>query len=349
MAKVIKILVLLFFICGAGQIAYGAKKNPKAISQKNFKKLKSTLNKQSRILKKLAKEISSLDSSLGKNNKKYISIIEDRKKLELEVDLLKSQIQEQKSSLNAQYAKINTTLNGVVLGSLDDDGVANLLSNKILVTSLKKKLFKLKLSLEQNKKQESELDSMYEEYHKFINYEKQLADIITKLENEKREVALNYKSARKKKDILKVSYDKAKAKRYLKRNKKIAAVAKDLGMKFGIPIDSYTGFNSKKKKGVSLSFRKVQPVIAPASGKIVLNSNVGSFGKILFIDHGNNIRSVILGNYSPKVEKGTMVSKGDVLGYTDKLGNKIGEIYYEVRKKDKALNTIGLLDKKIIK
>lgn len=349
MAKVIKLVVLLFFICGSYSVSFGAKKNPKTISKKTFKKLKYTLDRQSRVLKKLGRDISGLDSSLGKNNKKYISIIEDRKKLELEVDLLKSQILEQKSELNIQYEKINTTLNGVVLGSLDDDGVSNLLINKMLVTSLKKKMFKLKISLEQNKKQENELDSLYEDYHKFINYEKQLSDIITKLENEKREVALNYKSARKKKDILKVTYDKAKAKRYLRKNKKIATVARDLGIKFIIPINSYTSFNSKKKKGVSLSFRAVQPVIAPASGKVVLNSNVGSFGKILFIDHGNNIRSVILGNYSPKVEKGTMVSKGDVLGYTDKLGNKVGEIYYEVRKKDKALNTIVLLDKKFIK
>jgi murein DD-endopeptidase MepM/ murein hydrolase activator NlpD len=62
------------------------------------------------------------------------------------------------------------------------------------------------------------------------------------------------------------------------------------------------------------------------------------------IDHGNNTRTVILGDMEISVKKGEMVRKGSIIGHTKGDSSKEGNLYFEVRNKDKVQKTISLME-----
>ena len=67
----------------------------------------------------------------------------------------------------------------------------------------------------------------------------------------------------------------------------------------------------------------------------------------MMIDHGNQTRSVLLGHFLPKLKKGQAVRQGQILGYT--RGRELVEkLYFEVRKKNLAQNTVVLMDKQFL-
>ncbi len=349
MGKVIRSLITFAFVVSAFSVNAAVKSNkrPEQASLKQLSSLNYQVKAQDKKIGRLKKKLERFEAALGTNNKKYMDVIANRKEIEKEIFDIRNKLAVSEDELNEKYKKANDALNGVVIGSLEEDQDAStLLSNKIMVSVLKKRLFTLKMAMSENLVNKNKLDELEKSFKKHIELETEYATVLNDLEERKRAVAVDYDSTLKRKEGIKLQYDRLKAKHYRDANRALVAKAKEeVGIDFSAPISNFSGIGYKKKKGVSFYFRKMQPVTAPAEGKVVFKGSVGSFGKIVFIDHGNDIRSVILGNYLPKVTKGMFVKKGDVLGYTDQIGNKIGEVYYELRKKNIAMNTITLLDK----
>jgi septal ring factor EnvC (AmiA/AmiB activator) len=61
-------------------------------------------------------------------------------------------------------------------------------------------------------------------------------------------------------------------------------------------------------------------------------------------DHGNDLRTVLLGKMNIRVNKNDTVRNGEVLAYTVKDSQESQNLYFEVRKKNTAQNTILWLD-----
>ncbi|MCK5883074.1 MAG: peptidoglycan DD-metalloendopeptidase family protein [Bacteriovoracaceae bacterium] len=349
MGKIIKSAITLCLVLGM-MSSFGAVKKKErtrgGVSLKQLSSLNYQVKGHNKKIRSLKKSLIGFESALGKENSKYLKVITGRKEIEKEIYDLKNKIAVHTDRLQDKFQDSNDALNGVVLGSLEEEqDTATLLSNKIMVNVLKKRLFALKMAMSENEVNKNKLTQLENSFHQHIALENEFSRVLKDLEGRKRNVAISYDKTLKRKEGIKLQYDRLKAKSYRQKHKKLMAQAKDIGIKFAAPISNFSGIGYKKKKGVSFYFRKMQPVTAPAKGKIVFKGSVGSFGKIVFIDHGNDIRSVILGNYLPKVTKGMFVKKGDILGYTDQIGNKVGEVYYELREKNKAMNTITLLDK----
>jgi murein DD-endopeptidase MepM/ murein hydrolase activator NlpD len=69
------------------------------------------------------------------------------------------------------------------------------------------------------------------------------------------------------------------------------------------------------------------------------------------IDHGNDTRTVLLGQFDYNVKNGDAVKASQLVGYTNpRSGNRLGDgkIYFEIRKNNLAQNTYLLLDKKTL-
>ena len=94
---------------------------------------------------------------------------------------------------------------------------------------------------------------------------------------------------------------------------------------------------------MSFTFRGRHPVLSTHDGEIVYSGELSTFGNVVMIDHGDETRSVILGDFIPKAEQGTRVKVGDVVGYTSERLQQ-GQIYFEVRKNNTVANTIQLMD-----
>jgi len=61
------------------------------------------------------------------------------------------------------------------------------------------------------------------------------------------------------------------------------------------------------------------------------------------IDHGKDIRSVILGDINLKVKKGDLLDANGLVGYTNVDLGLTKSLYYEIRKNNKAQNTMKLI------
>lgn len=109
--------------------------------------------------------------------------------------------------------------------------------------------------------------------------------------------------------------------------------------RFNAPLDQISSA-TPSDKGVTFKFGQLQAIKAPRAGRIVYNGDLASYGKVLMIDHGNDIRTVMLGRFNSRLQKNAQVESGDTLGYTDEGGDSL---YFEVRKKNVAQNTINWL------
>lgn len=106
-----------------------------------------------------------------------------------------------------------------------------------------------------------------------------------------------------------------------------------------------------KQKGVTFKFQGKNEVLATKSGKIAYVGSLANYGNVVMIDHGNDTRTVLLGQFDSSVKNGDVVKDSQIIGYTNPrsvngLGD--GKIYFEVRKNNLAQNTYLLLDKKTI-
>lgn len=338
------LLVLSFSIVGGISAAVA----PKSTSTADAMAIEKQLKQHGKLIGDLQGKIQKYENALTVNNRKYLQVLDQRKQIEGAIDSLKGHIELQQAQLKQKMERANTVLNGVILSSIDDQhDTTNLISNKMLGAALRKRLAELRTAMVQNEQQEQQLSKLQLAYQDILKNEQDLAQVLSQLESDKKIVVHNYQTVSKQEEQFRSNFHKLKAKQY-RETLKVASSANDKGLTFFPPLHEYSDLSFSKKKGVSFYFKNAQGVLAPQSGKVVFKGTVGSFGQVIFIDHGNDLRSVILGHFDPKVEKGTDVLKGDVLGYTNNMGSKIGEIYYEVREKNIALNTITLLDKKSI-
>ena len=83
---------------------------------------------------------------------------------------------------------------------------------------------------------------------------------------------------------------------------------------------------------------------AVGGGKVVFAGDLASYGQVLLIDHGSDLRTVLLGKMDIKVKKNDTVKDGDILAYTQNDTKTDQNLYFEVRKKNTAQNTILWLD-----
>jgi septal ring factor EnvC (AmiA/AmiB activator) len=104
-----------------------------------------------------------------------------------------------------------------------------------------------------------------------------------------------------------------------------------------------------QKKGVTYNFHGKNEIRAPKGGKVVYTGALANYGNVLMIDHGNDTRTVLLGQFDYAVKNGDAVKEFQVVGHTNpRSNNGLGEgrIYFEIRKNNLAQNTYLLLDKK---
>ena len=114
---------------------------------------------------------------------------------------------------------------------------------------------------------------------------------------------------------------------------------------FSRPVDDFLSV-LPSTKGVTFKYQATQPIRAVGEGKVVFAGDLAAYGQVLLIDHGNDLRTVLLGRMNIKVKKNDSVSAGEVLAYTLNDSKEAQNLYFEVRKKNTAQNTILWLDQK---
>lgn len=341
----------------------------------NVFEMKRKLLQQNKMIQEMNKEVGHVEMSLGIQNKKYLKLAEERAKIEETLNTARKNADLDNQNLKKNYNETKQILMGVLLNKLEKtESSSDLLSRKILVENLQRRLSDLDGMMKTNKVVQEDVDRLYLRLEDSMSTEKELVSLMNELEIRKKELHANLEVENQKKSEAQSRFDETKNMKAMERislqknqlreklqpvqiteeiripSQPVAGGVQLAGGDFLPPIGQHQGIDYAKK-GVTFNFQGKNEVHAPKGGKVVYTGSLASYGNVLMIDHGNDTRTVLLGQFDYSVKNGDRIEASQIVGYTNpKNQNGLGDgkIYFEVRKNNLAQNTYLLLDKKTL-
>jgi septal ring factor EnvC (AmiA/AmiB activator) len=289
--------------------------------------------------------LSTLEKEIGTKNNLYLSSIEQIKQFEKDIKLYKDHLLKVQKEVVASQEENKKILRSYLLESENDS--TELWQRKVHLELLKQAQTKLKDREQELASFQLKVSEFDQKLNSLKEDEEELAKVIDELEVRKKVTMERYlNQVEKKKKV-----EKVVAANQVK--KKLAIVKKTFSRKpvvqkrpdrlFPNPLDDFMTFTASPK-GVTFKYESIQPVKAVGSGKIVYAGDLSNYGQVVLIDHGNDLRTVLLGKMNVKVKKNDVVKDGDILAYTQNNSKEAQNLYFEVRKKNTAQNTILWLE-----
>ena len=366
-----RMIIIPLFILTSAVSAQSAVEVPNARSESDDKinvfQMKRKLQDQNKNIQALTKEVNNVEVTLGINNKKYLKLAEDRAKIEESLASARRNADFDSETLKKSYAQTKSLLMGVLLNKLENtERSSDMLARKVMIEKLQRKLVDLDGMMRSNKDLQGNVDSLYAKLQESMDTEKELLTVMGELEERKKMLRESLSSQTKTSEDARLRLDEEKNKLAMnqksvqreKAREKLAPVQITEEIKipsqplsedqFRTPIASYQNMEYQKK-GVTYNFHGKNEIRAPKGGKVVYTGALANYGNVLMIDHGNDTRTVLLGQFDYAVKNGDAVKEFQVVGHTNpRSNNGLGEgrIYFEVRKNNLAQNTYLLLDKK---
>jgi murein DD-endopeptidase MepM/ murein hydrolase activator NlpD len=302
--------------------------------------LKNSLSVKNSELAKLLEKVQTLEKKIGSQNDTYLQNLETTKIVENKISSLKIELNELNSNISNKYKQTFKKFALIQLENDFDDEASLAINQKL----------KEKISFDLNeakslKDQGLHLSQLLTEYQTQLEYfksnQENLHQLIIELENEKRITYNEYESLNYDKvEIEKQMTDiKAEERAKSKVLPKIQKIAVEMPIK---KFDKYVPSN----KGITYHYKLSNDIQATQNGTVVYTGELANYGKVIMIDHGNEIRSVMLGDIEFKVSKGEEVMKGQVIGFAAPAvsNNENKTLYFEVRRKNIAQNTYQWLE-----
>jgi murein DD-endopeptidase MepM/ murein hydrolase activator NlpD len=341
----------------------------------NVFEMKKKLLSQNKMIQDMGREVNKVEMSLGMQNKKYLRLADERAKIEESLSSARKNADLDNQNLKKNYGETKMILMGVLLNKLEKaESSSDLLSRKILVENLQRRLLDLDGMMKTNKAVQDDVERLYLRLEDSMRTEKELLSVMSELEQRKKDLHANIESSNLKKSDAQNHFDEMKNKMAMERESlhksqlkeklmpvqiteeikipsqtqtaqgspsSASARASVAGADFFTPISLYQGMDYQKK-GVTFNFQGKNEVRAPKAGKVVYTGSLASYG---------NTRTVLLGQFDYNVKNGDPIQASQIVGYTNprsQNGLGDGKIYFEVRKNNLAQNTYLLLDKKTL-
>jgi murein DD-endopeptidase MepM/ murein hydrolase activator NlpD len=293
----------------------------------------------------LGARLSSLEKEIGSKNNLYISSVQQIRQFESDVKLYRDKLGEIHGEVRRAQIENKRILQSYLTES-ENEGT-EVWQKKVHLELIKQAQEKLKLK-------ESELVSFENKVAQFDlklmdlkRNEEELSQVIKELEERKKAAMELYLARVQNKKTAESKVLKQQLSQKISEVKKTFSHAPIVEMKpdrfFRRPVDDFMTFTASPK-GVTFKYQSVQPVKAVGEGKVVFAGDLASYGQVVLIDHGKDLRTVLLGKMDIKVKKNDTVRDGDVLAYTQNDTKETQNLYFEVRKKNTAQNTILWLD-----
>jgi murein DD-endopeptidase MepM/ murein hydrolase activator NlpD len=97
-------------------------------------------------------------------------------------------------------------------------------------------------------------------------------------------------------------------------------------------------------EGIDLAVGTGTPVVAAASGTVIVAGWMGGYGNLVVIDHGNGIATAYGHNTSVAVSYGQSVAQGQLISYSGSTGHSTGpHVHFEVRVNGTPVDPLGYL------
>ncbi len=97
----------------------------------------------------------------------------------------------------------------------------------------------------------------------------------------------------------------------------------------------------KMHEGMDFTAKRGTPIYASGNGVVTRANRSGSYGKVVYIDHGYGYQTRYAHMNRFIVRKGQKVKRGDLIGYVGNTGRSVGpHLHYEVRKNGRPVNPV---------
>ena len=97
-------------------------------------------------------------------------------------------------------------------------------------------------------------------------------------------------------------------------------------------------------EGIDIAAGTGTPVVAAASGTVIIAGWMGGYGNLVVVDHGGGISTAYGHNTSVTVGVGQRVAQGQLIAYVGSTGNSTGpHVHFEVRVNGGAVDPMGYL------
>ena len=108
-------------------------------------------------------------------------------------------------------------------------------------------------------------------------------------------------------------------------------------------ITSRYGESSSRRRsthtGLDIASKTGTTIKATASGTVIFAATSGSYGKLIKIDHGNNVQTWYGHCNTINTKVGTKVKAGDKIATVGSTGNSTGpHLHFEIRINNKTVN-----------
>ncbi len=289
--------------------------------------------------------LSTLEKEIGSKNNLYLSSITQIKQFESDVQVYKDRLVEIHKQVAESREENKKILQSYLLES--ENEATEPWQRRVHLNLLKKAQDKLRSNEAELVSFEGKVADFESKLSELRKNEEELSLVIKELETRKKVAMDSYLAVVKDKRAAEHKDTRKKIDERLKVVKKEFSQAPVIETKadriFNTPVEDFVSQTSSPK-GVTFKYQSIQPVKAVGDGKIVFAGDLASYGQVVLIDHGKDLRTVLLGKMSIKVKKNDEVRAGDVLAYTVNDSKEAQNLYFEVRKKNTAQNTILWLE-----
>ncbi|HET9508653.1 MAG TPA: peptidoglycan DD-metalloendopeptidase family protein [Gaiellaceae bacterium] len=112
----------------------------------------------------------------------------------------------------------------------------------------------------------------------------------------------------------------------------------------GVLTSSFGWRWGRMHEGIDIAVGNGTPVVASASGTVIVAGWMGGYGNLVVVDHGNGIATAYGHNTSIAVAVGQSVAQGQLLAYSGNTGNSTGpHVHFEVRVNGAAVDPLGYI------
>jgi len=309
------------------------------------KKISDQLSTQRAKVFQMGAQLNSLEKEIESKTNLYSSSLNQIKQFEEDIKSYWKKLEELKIQLGQTEQEKIAVLKSYLIQS--DDEAMEEWQKKVHLELLKTSAAKYQSKQNEILSFENKVIDFENRLTLLKKNEEELALVIQDLESRKKLAMQNYlTNVKNKASIEKKILHKQVSRKVERINSQFYSSPKILNKPekiFPHPLADFVTF-TPSAKGVTFKYKAIQPVKAVGSGKIVFAGDLASYGQVLMVDHGNDLRTVLLGKLDLKVKKNQTVNEGDVLAYTLADQNQAENLYFEIRKKNTAQNTILWLD-----
>lgn len=249
----------------------------------------------------IEKSVKKLEKNIQKKNEKYLEIVENQLRVEEEI----KKIEEKKKSIEEyKKEKYKKFISSIFFKNRSESIIVQKILNSHLSES--------KEYLEKLLSKEKEIQKKYfKKKSEFLRLELKKESLFNEIHQSESRKATIFSKA------------KIEEKTSLVRNSKF-------------PVLNYKSVK-ELKEGKEYFIENSESIFPLKWGKVAYLSDLGSEGKILILEHENQIYSVYLGHFNSYFTKGDKVQEGQILASIKGLKKGSSKLYVEIRKKEQKL------------